>query len=148
MPSGRKKGGRDAYGTLADLWRLLQSVIDDSESTFEALGISVKAYFLLDAVEQHPFPAELAGKLLLPRPTVTYLINQLEAGGFLERRVEAGDLRKFRLVRTPAGVKALRRVEEAMGRSFGERLGRLSADEAATFDRIVGVLTRPGGRDA
>lgn len=148
MPGGRKKGGRDAYGTLADLWRLLQSIIDDSGPTFEDLRISVKAYFLLDAVKEHPFPAELAGKLLLPRPTVTYLINQLEAGGFLERRVEAGDLRKFRLVRTPAGEKALGRVEEALGRSFGERLRRLSAEDAAAFDRIVGVLVRPEGREA
>ena len=47
------------------------------------LGLSPKTFFLLTAVEEHPFPAELARKMHLPPPTVTYMIKQLEERGFL-----------------------------------------------------------------
>ena len=143
MSSSGEEGGRDACGTLANLWRLIQSVMDDSEPALEALGLSAKAFFLLEAVGDHPFPAELARRMHLPPPTVTYLVKQLEAGGFLERRAEAGDLRKFRLIQTPAGKEALRRGGAALGGVFDERLRRLSPGEAATFDRIVSRLARP-----
>ena len=79
----------------------------------------------------------------LPPPTVTYLVKQLEARGFVERRAEAGDLRKFRLIQTPAGKEALRRGGAALGGVFDERLRRLSPGEAASFDRIVSRLARP-----
>jgi DNA-binding MarR family transcriptional regulator len=138
-----KKSGPDACGTLANLWQLIQSVMDDSEPALEGLGLSAKAFFLLESVGEHPFPAQLARKMHLPPPTVTYLVKQLEARGFLERRAEAGDLRKFRLVRTPAGKEALRQGGAALGEVFEERLRRLSPGEVASFDRIVGRLARP-----
>ena len=143
MSSSGKKGGRDACGTLANLWQLIQLVMDDSEPALEALGLSAKAFFLLDEVADHPFPAELARRMHLPPPTVTYLVKQLEAKGFLERRTEAGDLRKFRLVQTPAGKEALRRGAEALGGMFDERLRRLAPDELAAFDQAVSRLARP-----
>jgi DNA-binding MarR family transcriptional regulator len=143
MSSSGEEGGRDACGTLAHLWRLIQSVMDDSEPALEALGLSAKAFFLLEAVGAHPFPAELARRMHLPPPTVTYLVKQLETRGFVERRAEAGDLRKFRLVQTPAGKEALRRGGAALGGVFDERLRRLSPGEIASFDRIVSRLARP-----
>ena len=76
-----EEGGPDACGILANLWQLIQSVMDDSEPALEALGLSPKAFFLLEAVEEHPFPAELARRMHLPPPTVTYLVKQLEAKG-------------------------------------------------------------------
>jgi DNA-binding MarR family transcriptional regulator len=143
MSESREKGGRDASGTLANLWQLIQSVMDDSEPALEALGLSPKAFFLLEAVGDHPFPAELARRMHLPPPTVTYLVKQLEAKGFLERRAEAGDLRRFRLIQTPAGKEALKQGGEALGGVFDERLRRLAPDEVATFDRTVSRLARP-----
>src|SRR5262249_60285208 len=53
MSSRSKKSGPDASGILADLWRLMQSVMDDSEPELGALGLSPKAFFLLEAVEDH-----------------------------------------------------------------------------------------------
>ena len=130
MSSSGEKGGPDACGILANLWQLIQSVMDDSEPALEALGLSPKAFFLLEAVEEHPFPAELARRMHLPPPTVTYLVKQLEAKGFLERRAEPGDLRKFRLVQTAAGKEALARgAGGARSRSSSERLRRLDPEE-------------------
>src|SRR3954453_9295360 len=112
MPASGKKGGPDACGILANLWQLIQSVMDDSEADLEALGLSAKAFFLLAAVAEHPFPAELARRMHLPPPTVTYMVKQLESKGFLERQSEPGDLRKFRLVQTDTGRAALTRLSD------------------------------------
>jgi len=148
MPSSGRKGGPDACGILANLWQLIQSVMDDSEADLEALGLSPKAFFLLAAVEEHPFPAELARRMHLPPPTVTYMVKQLEARGFLERRTEPGDLRKFRLVQTVDGREALLRGREALSGVLCGRLCRLDRDEIAAFDRTVKRLAgRDGGDD-
>ena len=93
---------------MANLWQLMQSVLDDAEPGMEALGLSPKAFFLLTNIEEHPFPAEIARRMHLPPPTVTYLIKQLEDKGLVERRAEPGDLRKYRLVPTAAGRRATR----------------------------------------
>jgi DNA-binding MarR family transcriptional regulator len=146
MTASSKKGGPDACGILANIWQLIQSVMDDSEPDLEALGLSPKAFFLLAAVEEHPFPAVLARRMHLPPPTVTYLVKQLEEKGFLERRPEPGDLRKFRLVQTAAGRQALGRGTEALGNVLGERLRWLDPEEVVVFDRIVKRLAgRNGG---
>jgi DNA-binding MarR family transcriptional regulator len=133
----------DASRILTNLWRLIEAVLDDSEPVMEALGLSPKAFFLLEAVGDHPFPAELARRMHLPPPTVTYLVKQLEAKGFLERRPEAGDLRKFRLIQTTSGRKALSQAREALGGVFGERLQRLALEDVASFDRTVKRLATP-----
>lgn len=145
MPPSGKKGGPDACGMLAHLWQLVQSVLDESEPEMDRLGLSPKTFFLLTAVEEHPFPAELARRMHLPPPTVTYLIKQLEERGFLGRRAEPGDLRKFRLVQTDAGREALCRGREALGTVLARRLRRLDREDALAFHRIVGRLAEGDG---
>jgi DNA-binding MarR family transcriptional regulator len=148
MSSRRETSGPDAPSILAELWRLMQAVMDDAEPELEAMGLSPKAFFLLQAVEGHPFPAQLARRMHLPPPTVTYLIKQLESSGLLERRAEPGDLRKFRLVVTDAGRTALRRGRQALGDVLGERLRRIEREDVVALDRIVKRLAGPrGGSD-
>ena len=135
--SGKTKGEPDACGILANLWQLVQSVLDESEPYLDGLGLSPKTFFLLAAVEEHPFPAQLARRMHLPPPTVTYMIKQLEERGLLGRRAEPGDLRKYRLVQTEAGREALRRGRETLGTVLAERLRRLDREDVLAFDRIV-----------
>jgi DNA-binding MarR family transcriptional regulator len=146
MSSSGKKEGPDCCGILANLWRLIQSVMDDSEPELEALGLSPKAFFLLAAVGDHPFPAELARRMHMTPPTVTYMVKQLEKKGFVQRRAEPGDLRKFRLVVTDAGKEAMREGREALVVVLSERLRRLEHEELVAFDRMVRRLAgRNGG---
>jgi DNA-binding MarR family transcriptional regulator len=144
MTASGSGSGPDACGILANLWQLIQSVMDDSEPDLEALGLSPKAFFLLEAVEEHPFPAVLARRMHLPPPTVTYMVKQLEMKGLLERRAEPGDLRKFRLVQTDAGREALVRGREALSLVLCERMRRLDPKEVVAFDRIVKRLAGRG----
>jgi DNA-binding MarR family transcriptional regulator len=119
------------------------SVLDESAPAMESLGLSPKTFFLLAAVEGAPFPAELARVMHLPPPTVTYMVKQLESLGYLERKPEPGDLRKFRLIVTEAGGRAIARAKEAAGAVLGLRLCRLSPEEIAEFRKSVDRLVKP-----
>jgi DNA-binding MarR family transcriptional regulator len=144
MTRGGTMDKDEAWGVLIKLWRLMQALMDDSEPLLEELGLgfSPKSFFLLATVEEHPFPAELARLMHLPPPTVTYMLKQLEGRGMIERRPEPGDLRKFRLVLTNAGRKAIRQGKEAFAKVVTDRINRLEPEDVCGFDRVVSILAK------
>ena len=108
-------------------YRLLISVITSVAPDITELGLEAKELFLLAEVEAHPHPAELAGVLCMPKPTVTVYIKRLEAAGFLRREIDGADLRRHRLFLTPEGRKTMTRGLALMSKAFGARLARLSS---------------------
>src|ERR1700686_2210415 len=90
-------------------YRLLMSVIAAVAPKIGALGLETKELFLLGEVEAHPYPAELAAVLCMPKPTVTVYVKRLEAAKFLRREIDAADLRRHRLLGTPPGRKGFSR---------------------------------------
>jgi DNA-binding MarR family transcriptional regulator len=52
-------------------------------------------------------------------------------------------LRKFRLVVTDEGRRAISEGSEAVGTYFAERLARLTPEEIAEFDRLVKRMAAP-----
>ncbi len=69
-------------------YRLLMSVIVGVAPDITELGLETKELFLLAEVDAHPHPAELAGALSMPKPTVTMYVKKrlhFEASGFLRR---------------------------------------------------------------
>ena len=129
---------------MAGLWQLMEAVLDGSEPDLDNLGLTPKTFFLLTAVEEHPFPAELARRMHLPPPTATYMIKQLEERGLLGRRAEPG-VRKFRLFMTVAGMEALERGWQTLSAILVERLRRLDHGDLVSFDRIVKRLAETNG---
>jgi DNA-binding MarR family transcriptional regulator len=122
-------------------YQLLMSVITSVTPEIGALGLETKELFLLAEVDEHPHPAQLAGKLCMPKATVTVNVKRLEAAGFLRREIDAGDLRRHRLLLTPAGRKAMTRGLTLLSDAFAARLGRLSAAKQAELKALLEELS-------
>ncbi|MCY1019306.1 MarR family winged helix-turn-helix transcriptional regulator [Pyxidicoccus sp. MSG2] len=125
----------------AKIWslnhRLLMSVISSVAADIAALGVETKELFVLADVDEHPYPAELAASLCMPKPTVTLYVKRLEAAGFLRREIDTEDLRRHRLQLTPAGRKVMQHGTALLSGAFGERLGRLSAAQQAELRALL-----------
>src|SRR5688572_4791008 len=107
-------------------YRVLLSVVASAEADITALGIDSKELFLLAEMDDHPYPAELAATLSMPKATVTVYLKRLEAAGFVRREIDPADLRRHRLQLTPAGRRATTAGLEFLSDAFGERLERLT----------------------
>jgi DNA-binding MarR family transcriptional regulator len=119
---------------------VLHSVLERAEPELSLLELDAKRLFILSMVDAHPYPADLARALSLPKPSMTFLIKKLEETGYLRRQGEKGDLRRYRLTITPAGIKARDKGAGAVNGIFGACLNSLSAADQATFSRIVDQL--------
>lgn len=129
----------------AQIWslnyRLLMLVITSVAPDIAALGLETKELFVLAAIDEHPHPAELATTLCMPKPSVTVNLKSLEAQGFVRREIDTADLRRHRLIVTPAGRKVMARGLALLSTAFGERLGRLSSAEQATLRGLLEKLS-------
>ena len=121
-------------------YRLLMSVITGVAPAVAELGLETKELFVLAEVDEHPYPAELASTLCMAKPTVTVQLKRLEASGFLRREIDASDLRRHRLMLTPAGRKAMTRGLEILSKAFGARLDRLSAAQQKELRALLEAL--------
>jgi DNA-binding MarR family transcriptional regulator len=119
---------------------VIHAALERAEPELSLLELDAKRLFILCMVDAHPFPADLARALSLPKPSMTFLIKKLEESGYLRRQGEKGDLRRYRLTITPAGVKARDKGADAANGIFGACLDSLSAADQATFSRIVDQL--------
>lgn len=122
-------------------YRLLMSVLSAVAPDITELGLEAKELFLLAEVEAHPHPAELAGVLSMPKPTVTTYVKRLEAAGFVRREIDGADLRRHRLMLTPEGRKTMARGLALLSKAFGARMARLSSTQqselASLLERLI-----------
>jgi DNA-binding MarR family transcriptional regulator len=118
-------------------YRIVMSVITSVAPEISDLGLEPKELFVLAEVDEHPYPAELAEQLCMPKPTVTVNVKRLEAAGFLKREIDAADLRRHRLALTSAGRKAMVQGLTLLSKAFGERLARLSAAQQAELRNML-----------
>jgi DNA-binding MarR family transcriptional regulator len=118
-------------------YRLLLSVIASVETDITALGLDSKELFLLAEVDEHPFPAELASTMSMPKATVTVYLKRLEAAGFVRREIDATDLRRHRLELTPAGRRATKDGLALLSDAFSKRLQRLSRAQQKELKNLL-----------
>lgn len=128
-------------GSPWELWTLnfqvMTALLADVEPRIRALHLEMKEFLLLTELDAHPNPAELARVLMTPKPTVTFWIKRLEAAGYLEREVDADDLRRFHLTMTAAGRRAMESAKEILSEEFSKRLGRLTQAQRLELSRIL-----------
>jgi len=122
-------------------YRLVMSVITSVAPDITELGLETKELFVLAEVDVHPHPAELAGVLSMPKPTVTMYVKRLEAAGFLRREIDGADLRRHRLMLTPEGRKTMARGLALLSKAFGARLARLSSAQQSELVTLIEKLS-------
>ena len=136
--TGKGTGARiDAVQVWSLSYRLLTAVIAGVSPDLSALGLETKELFVLAEIDDHPHPAELAARLLMPKPSVTVYLKRLEAAGFIRREIDPADLRRHRLLVTAAGRKILTRGLGLLSDAFGARLARLDAAEQAALRAML-----------
>ena len=125
----------------AKIWSLnyqvLVSVIAAAEPDIAALGFESKELFLLAEVDEHPYPAELAATLCMPKPTVTVYLKRLEAAGLVRREIDPTDLRRHRLLLTEAGRQANQDGLALLSDAFSKRLERLTVAQQKEFKSLL-----------
>jgi len=86
--------------------------------------------------------AVLAEKLAVSRPTVTLVVDGLQARGLVERTADDNDRRRVTISMTPAGEAALAAADAMVAGRLEEILGPLGPDTAAS---IVNALEQLQG---
>ena len=128
-----------------ELWTLsfslTSSVLAEVTPQIRTLSLEIKEFFLLANLDEHPNPADLARVLIVPKPTVTFLVKRMEAAGYVRREVQPGDLRRFRLTLTAAGRKAMEKARDLLDATFEKRVKRLTQAQRAELHRLLACLT-------
>jgi DNA-binding MarR family transcriptional regulator len=121
-------------------YRLLMSVLTSVAPDIAELGLEAKELFVLVEMDLHPHPAELAGVLSMPKPSVTMYLKRLEAAGFVRREIDTADLRRHRLMLTPEGRKTMTRGLALISKAFGTRLARLNSAQQSELATLLEKL--------
>jgi DNA-binding MarR family transcriptional regulator len=125
----------------ATMWRLnhrlLTVVLDDCVRGLGDLGLEAKEFFVLAELDQLHHPAELAARLVIPRPSLTVYLRNLERAGLAQREIDPDDLRRHRITLTPTGAATRERALDLLATAFRARLGRLDATEQETLERLL-----------
>ena len=136
-----ERSGKSVSVDAAKIWslnyRVLLSVIACAEADICALGLESKELFLLAEIDEHPYPAELATTLSMPKATVTVYLKRLEAAGFVRREIDPADLRRHRLLLTPAGRRAATEGLALLSDEFNKRLGRLTVVQQKDLKNLL-----------
>ncbi|WP_301146709.1 MarR family winged helix-turn-helix transcriptional regulator [Mycobacterium simiae] len=135
--TGKSVPALDAAKIWSLNYRVLLSVIAGAEADICALGLESKELFLLAEIDDHPYPAELAVTLSMPKATVTLYLKRLESAGFVRREIDPSDLRRHRLLLTAAGRQVVSEGLAVLSGEFDKRLGRLTATQRKDFKSLL-----------
>jgi DNA-binding MarR family transcriptional regulator len=90
----------------------------------------------------------LAHHLGIDRTVMTYMLDDLEAAGLIERRPDPTDRRARRVIVTPRGTKLLARLDSRLQAAEADLLAPLDAAERMNFrSQLSAVAARLNARD-
>ncbi len=126
--------------------RLLARLARVAELACQQTGISLPQYRLIASITGRPQRAsELAAHVGVSRPTLTSLVDGLEAAGYVRRAPVPDDRRGIQLLVTEAGSQALARADEALTRRLRELAGPGAARAVGEVVAAIGAaLDREG----
>jgi DNA-binding MarR family transcriptional regulator len=83
---------------------------------------------------------DLADRLQLSRPTITNMLQRMEQGGLVERRVDADDQRLTRVHVTATGRELAGVLRVVFARHIRETFGPMPAAERQELERLLRIL--------
>ncbi|MFG2925673.1 MarR family winged helix-turn-helix transcriptional regulator [Streptomyces sp. NPDC048305] len=109
------------------------------EEVLKNLPHSSRGYHILAVVVHEDVPTQgaLASRLVIDRSVLTYLIDDLEAAGLIERQLDPRDRRARRIVATERGRRVLVDAEERVALAEEQVLSGLRAEQRAAFREAV-----------
>jgi DNA-binding MarR family transcriptional regulator len=132
--------------TLVWLFRAFNGVMNAQADELRPTGLSPSAFNVLMALhntEDHTLePCQLAARLLISRPSVTGLLDTLQAKGLIERLPHADDRRRVLVRLTEKGLALLDSHFETHYQELNAAFGGLDPDEKA---ELVTLLRRVRG---
>lgn len=145
----------DAETTLADaapgkdslrLWLRLLTCANLIEAEIRKrlrveFGTTLPRFDLLAALDRNGEGltlGDVSRRMMVSNGNVTGLAARLEAEGLVERRLDAGDRRAFRLRLTARGAREFSRQSAAHEGWIAELLGSLAEAERAQLHRLLG----------
>lgn len=131
----------DAFIKLVRCSSSLQARLD---AGIREEGLSPSQFGVLEALlHLGPLePCELGPKLLISRPNVVLLVDQLEKRGLVRRAPVEGDRRRVRIELLPSGRRAIQKAFGKQARRVARELSVLSAAEQEQLARLCKQLGR------
>jgi len=131
---------RNAEATVA-LMRTADVVRRRIEAFIEPHGITGQQYNVLrilrGAGEEGIPTLEIAARMIEQAPGITRLLDRLEAKGLVQRERCERDRRQVLCWATPASMRLLAELDDAIARSDDEALGPLTQKEVALLIRLL-----------
>ena len=128
----QRRSGANLGWSLAMVLRRWQERV---EQALDGIPHSSRGYHVLSVVVHDALPTQgaLAARLAIDRTVLTYLIDDLENAGLVERQLDRRDRRARRIVATEHGRRVLADAERRVADSEEQVLGSLTASERVTF---------------
>jgi len=120
-------------------WR---AVVDGHLRGFEVTSATWRALFHLGEHDGCLRPSELSEALEMERPSLTQLLDRLEAAGLVERRADPDDHRCKSVVLTPSGKEIHRRTVQVSAQTAARLLHDVSDAEMAVVISVLERVTR------
>jgi DNA-binding MarR family transcriptional regulator len=118
---------------------IFRAYIKAANAVFCDISGGPRGYQILVAAVQHQADGQgaLAQRLGVDRTVMTYLIDDLEHAGLVERRADPLDRRSRQIVATPQGQQLWADTEQRLAEAEDHVLGALSTAERATFRALL-----------
>jgi DNA-binding MarR family transcriptional regulator len=136
----------DAVDAWEALYRAQVAVFRQLRSEFPDGDISLTEYDVLFNLYRQPERRarirDLTPQLLLSQPSVSRMIDRLQARGFVDRVPDATDARGALVGLTPSGVEVFRRVGAQHSAWIADRMSVLGAADLRTLTELSDRVRR------
>ena len=133
---------RRAIACCLDLLRATEQLNARLQSWLQSHDLSSSKYKILTelAARESLSPSTLAQTLGVRRPTLSGLVDNLQAQGLVTRRPDARDRRRFQVTLTDAGAALAEQAMTAQLTLMAASLGRLTLAERSALRKILSHL--------